>query len=344
MVTSHQILNAKKCGDIFSFTDSVDEIKKEYISLIKQYHPDIYKEKDADKIAMKINELYNRALELIKLKTWESTNKVIVSAKTGKKIIMNFLSESDFELGKFYIGKKHLIYLLDSKHKKFYDNALKTISKIKYENDKMKKEFERYFPIVEENFETIDGKWCIILQKTEDVFLLSDLIKQQNGRIPIKHVAWIVSRLSNISCFLQYNKIVHNGISIDNCFVSPSHHSILLLGGWWYSVPENEKMIGTQKVIYNIMPLKDKESKKASHRTDLESIKLIGKIILNNLSMITKKDTTNEIPISIQEWFKKGSSNNSFEEFSKWNIALDQAWGERKFIELNVSEKDIYKL
>lgn len=341
MKTPEQILKAKKCGDLFE--NNIDKIKAEYKELARAYHPDLYKEDNANEILANLNTLYDRALEFYQNGVWEQSNSIFIRPKE-KKITFKFryLAERTFELGKFYISGGNVVYLLDNEHKKYYDNAIKQIQSLKYANEKMHEEFARYMPNLKSYYETEEGKWCIIMAKTEDVYLLNDLLKQQGGKMDDKHVAWVISRLSNITCFLQYNNIIHNGISLNNCYVSPNHHSILLLGGWWYATKENEKIIGTQKEIFNIMPLKAKTEKVPSYKTDLESIKLIGKLLLNNRSLMTKRGTFDFTPEPFKNFLRKGASENPKEEFKLWNKALEESYGERKFIVLNVQESDIY--
>lgn len=340
MKTATEILKANKCGDLFE--ENVDSIKTEYRALAKLYHPDINKSKEAIEVFTKINNLYDKALKLIDKGEWEVSNEVMLKTKQGKVLKYIYLSEKTFELGKFYICRNKIIYILEQKHSKYYNNAVENIRNLSYADTEMRKEISRYMPEIEDNFEIADGTWCIILKKTDDVFLLEDLLNQQGGKLAEKHTAWVLSRLNNICCYLGYQGIVHNGISLNNCFVSPKYHTILLLGGWWYAVQNGERMIGTQKQIFDIMPLKDKNEKIASFRTDLESIKLIGKQLLNNMSLLTKKGEIETIPEAIKEWLRKGASDNAINEFNEWNTALDKAWGKRQFINLEVTESDIY--
>ena len=74
--------------------------------------------------------------------------------------------------------------------------------------------------------------------------------------------------------------MIYSMCNINNCFISPKYHSILLLGGWWYVTKEDENMIGTTKDIFSIMSILAKSSKKSSVITDLESVKLLGRQLL----------------------------------------------------------------
>jgi len=178
------------------------------------------------------------------------------------------------------------------------------------------------------------GEYCLVLKKEAGDYLLSDLdgfYKNQGKELGDRHCAWVVSRLSNIACFLKYNNLVHNGISMTNCFISPKYHTIMLFGGWWYCVPNGEKMIGTQKSVYDVMPVKEKSEKISTYKTDLECVKQIGRQLNKNL------------PKPFEMWVNKATSGDAFKEFESWNKALDDSYGERKFIVLDISEKDIYK-
>ena len=340
MISEKVILAAKKCGDIFS--NNKDVAKAEYRELSRKYHPDIYKNDNG--IMAKINSLYEKAMYLIEIGEWEVSNQVILVEFSGKKSNHKFLSENNFELGVFYICDDEVIYILEAKHEKYYQNAIRKIQSLKYANDGMKKEISRFMPKIMYNYKLKDGRWCIAFYKTADMFLLDDLLNHFNGMIPPEHSAWIISRLNNICCYLDYIKVAHNGISLSNCFVSPEYHTIILLGGWWYCINQGEKMIGTQKAIYDIIPIKEKGMKIATIITDLESSKLIGRQILGNLSLTSSKKEAASYPKAIARFLRSGSSEKAVDEFRKWNDSLTEAFGKRKFIKLNINKNDIYKI
>ena len=68
------------------------------------------------------------------------------------------------------------------------------------------------------------------IEKKEVVYPLNML-----GVLLDRHVAWIVSRLENLCCLLDYNNMVLNGLTEDNLFVDPVNHQIYLYGGWWFA-------------------------------------------------------------------------------------------------------------
>ena len=332
MIDIDAIRKAECCEDIFE--NDKDKIRALYRELAKKYHPDVCKSLSSEIDFAKINELYKEALDKVEKGIWFEKDVLLLESIKGQKYKLKYLKKHSFELGFFYIGRQHLIYVLDNKNKKYLDNALNVLKNLKYANADMEKEFKRYFPQVVDNFKLNTGEYCLVLKKEETDFLLSDFVDfyiSQNKELDPKHCAWVISRLSNIACFLKYNGIVHNGISLTNCFISPKYHTIMLFGGWWYCVPEGDKLIGTQKSVYDVMPIKEKSEKISTYQTDLECIKQIGRQLNKSL------------PKPFENWVNKAASKDAFQEFDSWNKVLDASFGERKFIVLEVSEKDIYK-
>ncbi|MCM1222869.1 MAG: hypothetical protein NC548_51265 [Lachnospiraceae bacterium] len=332
MKTADEILAANKCGDLFSCRDK-DKVRAEYKQMARAYHPDICTLPNASAVFAKLNELHDKAMKLIEKGEWEVSNLFEIRDTKGRRYSTKYLKSFTFELGTAYIADQSLTYLFDTEHTAFYENAVAQINNIKYANARMEQEFSRLMPKVKYTFRTDDGRCCLILNKTPDVFLLSDVLDFYNGQIPDRHVAWIVSRLCNLCCFFDYTGISHNGLVVQNCLVSPQYHSLLPLGGWWYAREHGRQLLGVPKAVYDVMPIKAKSDKISAIGTDLEAAKLIGRQISD----------ISTIPVAVKEFLEAGASSKAKDEFSKWNAALDRAYGERKFIEMKVSKSDIYR-
>ena len=335
---ANKILSIVKCGDLFPCDE--DKIKTKYKELVKEWHPDTNSNPEASNVFAKINELYNRALKLLKNGQWEKTNYILISKTDGKKIALNYDTYFNFELGTCYVTRTKLIYLLDNDKEKYYNNAIHRINNLQYKDKKMEEDLSRFFPKIYQTFKTINGEYGIVLEKTEDVYPLKNVFEYFNGKIDDRHVAWIISRLCNLTCYLKYSGLVHNCINLNNCFVSPKYHSILLLGGWWYSTKEDENMIGTTKDIFSIMSVSAKSSKKSQVLTDLESVKLLGRQLLGETNC-RKLSLDSSIPKPFINFLIGGSGDNSYEEFTKWDKALSDSYGKRKFINMEI--KNLYE-
>jgi len=332
-----KFLNSKKYSEVFNGATE-QELKKEFKKLAIIAHPD--KGGNTD-LMTKLNEFYQLALESIGVvNAISSVKELMLTPLKGKSITYKYRETIDFELGKVLIGRNHITYLVDKAHKDLYNNAMVRIKSIKYPTKELEEINSKFMPTIRNAYETND--WYVLeLHKTDDVHRLG-LLKSFLDKLDIKHTAWVTTRLSNITSILEFNGLVHNGINIDNCFVSPQFHSIILNGGWWYCTKQGEKMIGTVTDVYGIMDVDTKANKISTNKTDLDSIKDIGRK-LNGGSIIYTESNKDNLPKAIANWFNKASMKSSIDEYNSWEKAMMEGFGQRKFITLNISEDDMYK-
>lgn len=327
MIDIDKILNSKRPIDLYDRNTS--NLEKEYKRLVKIFHPDINNHPKASICLIKITEMYNKA----KNGCWEGKNFIKINQTNGDILIIDYLELKTFELGIFYITKNNIIYLIENKHKKFYDQMNMNINSFRFHNDKMKSEMQKYLPKIEKTFETVDGYLGVMISKDSDLILLKDVYNHFNKEIPDRHVAWVMTSIYNTICYFEWLGLVHNGITLDNCFISPKNHYISIFGGWWYSVKQGEKMIGVSKEIFDIMPPNIKHTKNALTQTDLESVRNIGRILLGYDS---------KAPKEILNWVNGVSSEDAVEDYKKWEQTLLNGYGKRTFIEMNLSSNDVY--
>ena len=174
MLTAQQILSSKKCGDLFSSADK-QVVIAEYREIARAYHPDISSDPQANEVMAKVNQLYEEALKLIESGAWEVSNRLILRDKSGKKYIGKYLKQFPFELGEAYIANSTVTYVFKENHKRFFDNAVSQIKGLRYANKKMEEEMSRFMPRILYALSLDDGRFCLVLNKPEDVFLLSDI-------------------------------------------------------------------------------------------------------------------------------------------------------------------------
>lgn len=320
-----------KYADIFPIKDK-DNVNKLYKEYCKAFHPDVCQHVNATDAFTNLQALYKEAVDALEGNTWIGSNSVFFQTTT-KGLSINYLYHHVFELGEYYVTNDFVVYVFEKSKKLYYNNYIKRVKNIKYADDKMKSYYERFMPSIYKEYDT-DTKHIIVINKPRDVYPLRCLIENYfDNAVPSEHLAWITTRLVNLCCFFNYNKIVMNGINVDNLFVSPQHHSICMYGGWWYAVPEGEKMVGTTGDIFNVMTPKTKANKIAEAVTDVESIKLIGRRL---------SDAKTPAPLS--NFYSLGSTNNAIEAAEDWEKAIENAFGRRKFIKIeNINNKTIYK-
>lgn len=325
--TVEQIMRSKTVDDLF--TNNLQTCKNEYREYLKLFHPDFHNgERKYQDATSKIVEMYERAREFIESGKWEESNKIRINKPNGKTLIISYIKEYPFELGKMYLCNSHIVYVIDRKYKKYYDNY---ISYTRFHCEKEVMNMIGYaLPNIVSSFE--NSEYCvIIIKRTDSCIPLSELLRNFNGKIPAKHSAWIISRLVEMACFLSYNNIVHNGIDIGSCFVDIERHGLMLYGGWWYTRQVSDRMIGTSSDVYSVMPPTAKRSKKSKKSTDMECIKMLGIKILGCVSKVTDYS----VPSEIMSWLRSGSSEEPINEMQRWEASIISAFGKREFTKMN---------
>ena len=308
-------------SDIFKDKANID---KEYKDLARKYHPDLNKDKDAVEKFQIINNLYTKAKE----GCWDNPYSEKIITSENKTVTINYLRKFSFELGYGFICNGTVIYVIGKDYGKYYTNMISSLKDIKFRDSQMKDSLDKLIPKINREFLTKDGDFFVSMSKTKDVLSLRDVLNYYNGSIPHKHTTWIISRLYNLVCFFSYNKISHNGLTIDNLFISPEFHSVVPMGGWWFSKEIGEKLIGLPKELFNILPPTTKLSEST---IDLEAIRYIGRLLFKNE------------PSAIDKWKLGVSEENAILEYEGWSKVIKEGYGKRKFIPMNLVSEMIYK-
>jgi len=338
MKTADQILKMTKPGDLF--VSDASALRNEYKKLAKIWHPDVHEDPDtASKVMTKINDLYETGLEMIKQGTWSQSNMLYLKSTSGQLHKIKYFKGRPFELGMSYMCNTIVVYVLDKRHRAYYENFLKRASELRYQDAEMKTEFERYMPHVRANFET-DQNLVIVIDKPVDVLSLHDILEHYNGVMPDRHMAWVLSTMYHLACFLNFNGLSHNGITLDNYFICPSKHSGLLLGGWMYTVEQGEKMLGAPRSVFENMSYKTKADKLGSISTDLDCIRQLGRQLCGDIS--GRNLSSSKLPKPVLDWLLGASTKGAVEEYASWYGTLDAGYGPRKFVDMPIATGDLY--
>lgn len=325
--------------------NSKDIVKKEYNKMMKRWHPDNFKgdEGIANSVSSKISELYERAIEQIDKGEWIEPGVVRVESKEGKTYRIKFLDHFLFEIGETYIASSVVVHILDGKHKWLIDNMKENrFKKLEYPSKKIQDMLERCMPKVKAEFETSDGRYCVVYEKTSEVVQLKRLRDYFGGKLDIRHTAWVVSRLITIGCLLEYNGIVFNGFTLENMYVSPEYHTVCMLSGWWYAKEANSKLEYVPRGVYECLSNSVKESKVSNKKVDAESIRYIARQLLGDRAG-SKIRFDSSIPEAMKKWLLGVDNNDTFlDAYDEWGKVLEDSFGERKFIRMEVNYNDFY--
>lgn len=313
--------------------------KNEYRALAKRWHPD--HEGGNTEVFAHIKALFEQAEEKLKAGLWVTPGKMMITSIDGKTYELSFKKHHTIEIGDMYIGSRVIIYAVDKANDDLFKNGLARIKSFKYPDGEVQKHLAGLLPKVRATVETVD-KHFMVIEKPEGVVLLKDLLAHYGGALDPKHVAWIVSRLYNLGCYLRWAGLAHNDLALETIFIEPTAHAAYLLGGWWFTSELGKKLMAVPGSLVKHAPSSLLTEKVGSASFDLELIKLLGRQLLGSESG-NKLRLDKTLPRPMVNWLRTPTSGDSYAEFSTWkNKVLVDSFGARKFHKMDVTETSVY--
>jgi hypothetical protein len=325
------------------FKGSPDEVKKAYRALAMKWHPDRSGDPSAHAVFQHIQRMVDKAEEMFGLGDWPGRGTVRLSAVDGKSYEINYVRRHRFELGSMYVANGVVAFEIDRAHADLVHGAERAIKGFTYADDRMREQISRHLPAFPfaGAFQTASA-YVIVMRKAPDLLLLRDVLEHFSGRMDPRHVAWVVSSLLNLCCYLDYAGLTHNALSPDTCFMSPQDHSVAILGGWWYAARAGEPMVAAPAGTIEWGPHDLLDSRRAGVRTDLELVRAIGRELLGDVTgtRLARESAANKAMI---DWLRLPASDNPIEEYRTWRTQiLHDSFGARRFAELPLTQSDIY--
>lgn len=338
-LTAAQILAIAPTEPERLFSADPESLRHEFATLAKIWHPDRNGSSEARDVLRHVVALYDAAKRKVAVGEWYP-GVIRIDTSAGKSFVLKVKRRHEFELGEMAVAVNRVAFLVEKKHVILFEKGLRRINEIRYPDARVRDDLARFMPQLEGVYETAT-RHVAIITKSEDVVLLKDLLAHLGGRLPPKHAAWVVSSLLNLACFLEVGGLTHNAISPETIFVSTKYHAAYLLGGWWYATPVGGRIEFLPESTYDFMPRSMATSKRADTRLDLESIRAVGRTILGDptgLELARRKDLAKPLA----NFLRLPSSDSAIEDYRAWGQALEDSFGPRRFIELQISPDDVY--
>lgn len=326
------------------FAGSLADVKQAYRLLAMKWHPDRSADPDALAVFQHIRRLYEKAQQRIGLGDWPGRGSLRLDAIGGKTYEINYLRRHRFELGTLYLAGSVAAFVVERDHADLVGHAERMIRGLRFDDDRMRAQVAGLLPAwpFAGAFETADA-YVIVMRKTPGLLLLRDVLEHSHGRLDPRHVAWIVSSLSNLCCYFRHAGFTHNALSPDTCFISPAQHSVAVLGGWWYAAPIGEPMAAAPAATLEWAPYDVLLSKRADIRTDLEGVRAIGRALLGDIAG-SRLARESGAPPAMIDWLRLPASGDPIDEYRTWRSrVLHDSFGARRFAELPLTQSDIYR-
>jgi hypothetical protein len=323
------------------FRGEADSVRTVYQRLASHWHPDRNPAPAATAVFQHLSVLYAAARRQIGAGLWKAAcGETLLTGGDGRQHRIAHVARRSHELGELLIGPAQAAWLITAEARDLYDTGLSVLRSLRYASAAMREEISPCLPRIEAALQT-PGHHVLVMHKPADMVLLADLCAHLGGRVPPEHVAWILSCLYNIACYLEWARLTHNAIGPDTVLVSPQRHAVLLLGGWWYAAPVGGRLLAVPQRTADTVAADILRTRTASARADLELIRATGRELLGDASgTLLQRDR--EVPRPLADALVHPGADCALSDYRRWRRTLHEAFGAPRFVPLTASPEQIY--
>lgn len=235
-------------------------------------------------------------------KIWQRSMCETFVNSEGTEIAVNYIYKSDIGGIECFTTRNNVIFVFSAGKRSLADKYRSGVQQLTYPSADVRN-LAQYFPVITGGFELKDGSYLLAVSKSEEVFPLGAF-----GSLPPVHAAWIVSRIENLCCVMEYSNITHGGIDLDGMFINARTHELYLLGGW-----ENVTVGSSTKDL-------------AMMRQNIK--RLMGKEAL-------------KAPKEFTEFLDKKALPDAYTDFSDWDNVIEKGFGGRRFEKLDLTDINV---
>jgi len=292
------------------------------------WHPDRNAEAKAGFVFAHIRRLYEAALERIERGIWDDGERLEVRDRDGRRFRLKYRMNDKHDLGSVFIGDRTIGYLFEGDAKEWARDGRRAIKALSWANDGMRQALSLQLPAC---LRLVEGeRFCLlVLGKSADFVPLARLRDALGGAVPTRHVAWIVSSLLNIGCYLEWAGLCHLAISEENCLVAPEGHSVALSGGWWFSQRAGSELTTLPARTVALAPPDALARRTAEARIDAALIRQLGLDLL--------ADRSASAPQAMLDYLSLPGSGSAVQDYEEWQKTLWASFGVRRYSDLALS-------
>ncbi len=173
-------------------------------------------------------------------------------------------------------------------------NFTVNLSQIEYPSADIK-DLSRFLPNIIFKSALEDGRAIIIISKTDNIY---PLFLFEN--LKATTVAWIISRLENLGCLLEFNNMDFRELRAEDLYINPKTHELFILDGW----------DGVEKT---------------SRRNYLKDMRLIAKDIMD----------TSTAPELCMKFLDGDPEETAYDDFSAWDEVIMKGFNGHNFHQFN---------
>ncbi len=250
---------------------------------------------------------------------WLDADEIDFSCSDGSNIQIKYMYSFREKEADVYVARRNIIYHFAKENASKAEDYRRNIAKLDYPSADVRS-LSDFFPKISGGFVLKDGSFILVVSKDEDEYPL-----RLFGILSGRHTAWVISRLENLCCVLEFSNIAHPEINPDTVFINPYTHQASLYGNWWAAGMNND--------LRGLRRLKVEENLKGLRNTAAE---LLG------FEDSSKVRDMEDVPKVLTDFVAGKPCSNAYDDFAKWDDTLIKAYGERKFVRMDTEDEEIY--
>jgi len=250
---------------------------------------------------------------------WEQADEEIFECSDGKTVNIRSLHRYSSPVMTAYTARQSIIFRFSPEQAANAEKLRRAVSQLDYPSADTRN-LARFFPAVSGGFTLRDGSVLLVIKKSEDEYPL-----RQFGTLSGRHTAWLVGRMENLCCVLEYNSLVHPDFGIDTLYIDPYDHQASLYGGWWNAV-RNQTADGRRL------------------RTTRDNLIALRRTAAEVLGFRSREDVqpTADLPKPFADFLRSEPESNAYDDFARWDEVLIASYGERRFVTMDTDDSQIY--
>ncbi len=220
---------------------------------------------------------------------WKVEGRDSYEMANGKPLSLEYMIKKDCGDFVFYICKETVVYIFnDERQSKAFMDGLDRLQLPEADN-----KLKRCFPELKIYLQLAQQKRALVFVRRPGFYPASMF-----SPWPAVHLAWVISRMENFCCTLEYSGMGYDDISGDSVFINPATHEGALFGDWRKLSPTTEKSL---KMLRRTA-------------TDLA-------------------ENTREVK-ELYDFLNSAPAKDAFDDFTRWDTVIEKGFGGHKFVQM----------
>lgn len=220
---------------------------------------------------------------------WEQNGIVSFETENGMKLNIAYMDKYEYDKCVCYLAKESVVYVFEERREA--DSFMKGLGSLILPEADTK--LPRSFPKLKTQIALKEGH--VLAFERRPFFYPIEVF----APMPSGPLAWVISRMENVCCALEFSELSHKDITPSSFFINPITHEGALFGDW--------RKVSAKK-----------------NNVDLEALRKTALKTGENVSE----------PAMMKEFLESQPRKDAFEDFEYWDTVIEKGFGGHRFIKM----------